>query len=170
MNQCGLALLDQFVHISSPGSSGGVLILISWFFFPLWPPDLRCAILAALPEEDAAIPLPTNRTQSIESQADDMVRYLERERQQRGLIFKKWIICRASSQMPSPVLNFDHDTRWLASYEPLTYQFRRTVVILPYAQPIPQGSPVVAEVCLMPRRRYISQIAGQCNGKFAVWK
>jgi hypothetical protein len=28
----------------------------------------------------------------------------------------------------------------------------------------------VAEVCLMPWRKYISQIVGQCDGKFTVWK
>jgi hypothetical protein len=149
---------------------GAVLILIFWIFFPLWPPDPRCAVLAVLPEEDAAIPIPTNCTQSIEAPGDEMTSYLEKERQQRGLIFKKWITCRSSSQMPNLVLNFEHDKRWLASYKPLSCQFRRTVVVLPYAQPIPEGSPVIAEICLMPRRKYILQIAGECNGKFAVGK
>jgi hypothetical protein len=99
-----------------------------------------------------------------------MTSYLENERQQRGLIFKTWIICTSSSQMPNLAPNFEHDQRWLPSYRPLAYQYRRRVVILPYAQPIPKGSPVIAEVCLMPRRKYILQFAGQCNGKFAVWK
>lgn len=58
----------------------------------------------------------------------------------------------------------------MPSYAPRTYQFRRTVIILPYAQSVPKGSTVVAEVCLMPWRRYVSQIAGQCAGKFAAWK
>ena len=145
---------------------GCVLIFIASFFVPLWPPDPRCATLTLLPEEDAAILLPTNCTQTTEAPVDDVVRYLVKERQQRGLIFKKWIICKPDSA----VINFDHDKRWLATYRPVAYQFRRTLVILPYAQPIPEKSPVVAEVCLMPRRKYLSQIVGQCNGRFAVWK
>jgi hypothetical protein len=149
---------------------GGVLILILLIFFPLWPPDPRCAALLALPEEDVVIRLPANCTLSADVPADDMVKYLENERKRRGLVFKKWITCKTSSQTPKAVFDFDHDPRWLPSYVPLTYQFRRIVVILPYARPIPEGSPVVAQVCLMPRRRYISQIAGECNGKFAVWK
>jgi hypothetical protein len=149
---------------------GSLLILVLWMFFPLWPPDPRCAAMLVLPEEDTAIPLPANCTLNAEAPSDDMVRYLENERKRRGLVFKKWITCKTSSQMPKAVFGFDQDSRWLSSYVPLTYQFRRTIVILPYARPIPEGSAVVAEVCLMPKRRYISQIAGECNGKFAVWK
>lgn len=143
---------------------GCVLILIATLFLRRWDP--RCGALAILPEEDASIPLPPNCTQSTEAPVDDMVKYLEEERQQRGLIFKKWIICKPLSA----AINFEDDKHWLASYRPLAYQFRRTVVILPYSQPIPKGSPVVAEICLMPRQKYFSQIAGQCGGKFAIWK
>jgi hypothetical protein len=63
-----------------------------------------------------------------------------------------------------------NDSHWLPSYVPGTYQFRRTVIIVPYAQPTPQRSPVIAEVCLMPWGKYFSQLAGQCNGKYKVWR
>jgi len=63
-----------------------------------------------------------------------------------------------------------HDDHWLPSYVPGTYEFRRTVIIVPYRQPAPQGSPVIAEICLMPWRRYVSQIIGQCDGKYSVWR
>jgi hypothetical protein len=128
-----------------------------------------CSFTGA-PENDVTIPLPANCIQTTEAQPDNMVKYLENERNRRGLTFKKWVICKTPSQTATPGFDFERDPRWLPSYFPGTYQFRRTVIILPYALPVPEGSPVVAEVCLMPRRRYLSQIAGQCDGKFAVWK
>jgi hypothetical protein len=101
---------------------------------------------------------------------DDTVKYLEKERTARGLIFKEWITCRKVGQFQGAGLAFMDDPHWLPSYVPGTYQYRRTVIIGPYAQPIPQGSPVVAAVCLKPWRQYLSQIAGQCDGKFSIWK
>lgn len=108
--------------------------------------------------------------QVTEVPPDNMVKYLENERNRRGLVFKKWITCKTASQTATPSFALEQDPRWLPSYVPGTCQFRRTVVILPHARPVPEGSPVVAEVCLMPRRRYVSEIAGQCDGKFSVWK
>jgi len=147
----------------------GVLALILFICFPSLP-DPKCAALLAHPENDVTIPLPANCIQTTKASADNMVKYLENERNRRGLIFKKWVICKTPSQTATPGFAFERDPRWLPSYVPGTYQFRRTVIILPHALPVPEGSPVVAEVCLMPRRRYVSQIAGQCDGKFAVWK
>ncbi len=146
----------------------GVLALILFICFPSLP-DPKCAALLAHPAIDVTIPLPANCIQTTEASADNMVKYLENERNRRGLIFKKWVICKTPSQTATPGLAFERDPRWLPSYVPGTYQFRRTVIIVPYALPVPEGSPVVAEVCLMPRRRYVSQIAGQCDGKFSVW-
>jgi hypothetical protein len=71
---------------------------------------------------------------------------------------------------PNIRLRFRARPPLVAQLRAKAYQFRRTVIILPYAQPVPKGSSVVAEVCLMPWRKYISQIVGQCNGKFTVWK
>lgn len=34
----------------------------------------------------------------------------------------------------------------------------------------PQSSPVVAEICLIARQGYVSQLAGQCDGKFSIWR
>jgi hypothetical protein len=145
----------------------GVLALILFIFFPSLP-DPKCVGLLARTESDVVIPLPANCTQATDVPPDDMVKYLENERNTRGLIFKKWITCKTPT--PTPGFAFERDPRWLPSYVPRTYQFRRTVIILPYAQPVPEGSSVVAEVCLMPWRKYVSQIAGQCDGKFTVWK
>jgi len=147
----------------------GVLALIVFVFFPTLP-DPMCAGLLAHPESDVTIPLPANCIQTTDVAIDNMVKYLESERKRRGLIFKQWITCKTRSQTANPGFPFERDQRWLPSYVPGTYQFRRTVVILPDAPPVPQGSPVVAEVCLMPWRRYVSQITGQCDGKFSVWK
>jgi hypothetical protein len=147
----------------------GVLALIVFAFFPTLP-DPMCAALLAHPESDVTIPLPVNCIQTTDVAIDNMVKYLESERKRRGLIFKQWITCKTPSQTANPSFPFERDPRWLPSYVPGTYQFRRTVVMLPYALPVPQGSPVVAEVCLMPWRKYVSQITGQCDGKFSVWK
>ncbi len=117
--------------------------------------------------EEAVISLPENCAVTPNVASDEMVKYLEKERIGRGLVFKQWITCQ---DLPRRGLAFLNDSHWLPSYVPSTYQLRRTVIIVPYAHPIPHGSPVVAEVCLMPWRRYIRQIAGQCNGKFSVWK
>jgi len=147
----------------------GTLIAVLWIFYPLLQ-DPRCAILLGRSIGEQSIPLPTNCVQTTEVQTDNMTSYLENEREKRGLTFKAWIICKPSNQTPKPGFGFVGDSRWLPSYVPNTYQFRRTVIILPYAQPVPEGSPVAAEVCVVPWRHYVSQIAGQCEGKFSVWK
>lgn len=141
----------------------GVLIL-----FPYSPvPDPTCASLVARSKEEVDISLPANCARSHNVASDKMVEYLERERKSRGLLFHEWITCK---ELPAGGFAFMNDPHWLPSYVPGTYQFRRTVIIVPYAQPIPRGSPVVAEVCLRPWREYVQQIAGQCDGKFSVWK
>jgi hypothetical protein len=151
--------------------AGGICVVLAlWFFFPLWPPDPRCAALVATSGQHVAVPLAPNCVEAETVPEDAMVRYLENERKQRGLIFKSWITCKPSNEMAASAFDFARDPRWLPSYRPLCYQYRRTIVILPYTEPIPQGSPVAAQVCLMPKRRYLAQIAGQCDGKFAVWK
>jgi hypothetical protein len=147
----------------------GLLAFILFMFFTSLP-DPKCAALLARPESDVHISIPANCIQTTDVPSDDMVKYLENERNTRGLIFKKWITCKTPNQTPTPGFAFERDPRWLPSYVPRAYQFRRTVIILPYAQPVPKGSSVVAEVCFMPWRRYVSQIAGQCAGKFTVWK
>jgi hypothetical protein len=147
----------------------GVLALILFIFLRSLQ-DLKCAALLVRPESDADVPIPVTCIQTTDVPPDEMVKYLETERNRRGLILKKWISCKTSNQTPTFAFAFERDPRWLPSYVPSAYQFRRTVIILPYAQPVPKGSSVVAEVCLMPWRKYISQIVGQCDGKFTVWK
>jgi len=97
-------------------------------------------------------------------------KYLENARKQRGLVFKAWITCKPSNQTQTTEFAFTHDAHWLPSYVPGAYQFRQTVILSGSAPPTAQESAVAGEVCLMPKRRYVSQIAGQCDGKFAVWK
>lgn len=130
-------------------------------------PDPMCASLLARSEKEVPMALPANCARIRNLDSDNMVRYLENERNRRGLVFKEWITCQ---EVPAGGFAFMNDPHWLPSYVPGTYQFRRTVIIVPYAQPAPQGSPVVAEVCLMPWRKYIRQIARQCDRKFSVWK
>src|SRR5208282_1451972 len=75
----------------------GALVLMVFTFFPALP-DPKCAALLVHPESDVAIPLPANCIQTSEVPPDDMVTYLEKERDGRGLIFKKWITCRTPNQ------------------------------------------------------------------------
>jgi hypothetical protein len=130
----------------------------------------RCGVLLAHSVSDVLIPLPAGCAQTASVPSDERMRYFENERSRRGLIFKSWVICQTQTQTSKLDVLYTHDPHWLPSYVPATYQFRRAVIILPYAQPVPEGSFVIAEVCLMPWRRYISQIAGECDSKFSVWK
>ena len=146
-----------------------LLVIFLWSSYPvlLHP---RCAPLLVRSGRDVTISLPADCVQTAQVPSDNMTTYFENERNRRGLILKSWVVCQTPSRAPTREFTFTRDSRWLPSYVPDTYQFRRTVIILPYAQPVPEGSSVVAEVCLMPWRRYISQIAGECDGKFSVWK
>jgi len=117
--------------------------------------------------EAVPIPVPRNCALTRNVAPDEMEQYLERERFARDLIFKEWITCPG---VPVAGLTFADDPRWLPSYSPGTFQFRRTVIIVPYARPIPQGSEVVAEVCVMPWRTYLRQIVWEHSGKFSLWK
>jgi len=117
--------------------------------------------------EAASIPVPANCALTGNVAPDAMEKYLERERLARNLIFKEWITCQG---VPGAGFTWADDPRWLPSYVPGTFQFRRTVIIVPYAQPVPRGSEVVAEVCVMPWRKYLRQIAWEYDGKFSVWK
>jgi hypothetical protein len=108
----------------------GVLALILFIFFPSLP-DPKCAALLARPESNVDISIPANCIQTTDVSSNDMVKYLENERNTRGLIFKKWITCKTPNQTATPGFAFEQDPRWLPSYVPRTYQFRRTVIILP---------------------------------------
>jgi hypothetical protein len=146
----------------------GVLAVVPLILFPSLP-DPTCAALLVRSESDVPILLPANcvRSRGVTAYNMDMVKYLEKERNGRGLVFKEWITC---TEVPAGGFAFMNDPHWLPSYVPGTYQFRRTVIIVPYAQPTPQGPPVIAEVCLMPWRKYVSQLAGQCDDKYKVWR
>ena len=146
------------------GAGGLAVVLLLLFPSVL---DPACAALLVRSESDVPIPPPANCARHPDVAMDDMVKYLEKERTSRGLIFREWITC---TEFPAAGFAFMDDARWLPSYVPGTYEFRRTVIIVPYGRPVPQGSPVVAEVCVLPWRKYVALIAGQCNGKFSVWK
>lgn len=134
--------------------------------FSLWL-DATCVAWMVHSEGEPQIPLPAGCSRVASVEPDSMVRHLEDERNRRGLLSLQWITCK---EPPKERLNFTNDPHWLPSYVPGTYQYRRTVIIVPYAQPIPEGSPIVGEICLMPWKKYIRQIAGECTGKYSVWK
>ena len=144
----------------------GALVPAALILFPSVPAT-TCAALLVRSDRGAPIALPANCYRTEGAVADDMVSSLEKERNSRGLIFKEWIVCR---EIPPGGFAFMNDPRWLPSYVPGTYQFRRTVIIVPTGPAAPQGSPVFAEVCRMPWRKYFSQVVRGFNGKYAVWR
>jgi hypothetical protein len=146
-----------------------VLVLGIWIFVPAIF-DPHCAALLMHSVSEVQISLPEQCTMATDVPADDMVRYLEAERVKGGLVFKAWVVCNVPAEAPKLQFAFEQDSHWLGSYVPGIDQFRRTAIVVPYARPIPSGSRIAAEVCLMPWRKYASQIAGQCHTKFAVWK
>src|ERR1700681_3547970 len=101
--------------------AGGALVLILLIFFSS-AVDPRCAPLLAHSDE-VVVPLPPNCTQTSVRPTGEMTNNLERERNQRDLILKSWIICKPSNSPPEISLLLDQDPRWLPSYVPGTYQF-----------------------------------------------
>jgi hypothetical protein len=95
----------------------GVLALILFIFLRSLQ-DLKCAALLVRPESDAVVPIPANCIQTTDVPPDEMVKYLETERNRRGLILKKWITCKTSNQTPTFAFAFERDPRWLPSYVP----------------------------------------------------
>ncbi len=95
----------------------GVVVLILFIFFPSLP-DPKCEALLVRSESDVAIPLPGNCMLTTDAAADQVVKYLENEQKQRGLVFKAWIHCNPSSQAQTAEFAFTHDPRWLPNYVP----------------------------------------------------
>jgi len=134
------------------------------------PVDTRCADILAHPENDVVIPLPENCTLATYAPMEQRAKNFEIERMHRGLTLKAWIICNPSSRTQSIQFAYTHDPRWMPSYVPGLYQLRQTVIISPDEIPPPRKPVIAGEVCLMPRERYLSQIYGQCDSKFELWK
>jgi hypothetical protein len=144
-----------------------VVCVLALGVFILLPSLPTFASVLAHSQQEVPIALPANCARIGNVGSDPLVKYLENERNTYGLTHTEWITC---SEAPLGGFAFMNDPHWLPSYVPGRYQFRRTVIIVPYAQPVSKGSPVVAEICLLPWGKYIRQIAGQCDGKFSVWK
>lgn len=144
-----------------------VLVAITVILFRLeYAPE--CAALLAPGE--APMLLPANCRERARPAADEWKKYFDSERNKRGLKHQAWISCASISDAQAWVKTIDGDGRWLPSYVPGTYQWRRIVILLPYGTRGSAGSDVIAEVCSVPWTRYIRQISGECNGKFSVWK
>ena len=149
----------------------GVLSVIgTWFYVSRPRPEPGCADLINDSNGTTAISLPPGWELRDTVPRDDRVQYLDSERKRRGLLFEKWIVVDGPTGTSPLGLPLEGDPRWLPSYVPRTYQFRRTVVVLPYGPAVLKSSPVEGEVCVMPERKYTSLISGQCDGKFSVWK
>jgi hypothetical protein len=148
----------------------GIVSAMIWIFFPaLLEPS--CAMLLFQSGEHVAIHLPSNCAERADLPIDATISYFEQERKSRGLVQHSWILCDGPLQPATEKITATLGRQWLATYKPSAFQYRRMVIIFPFAQPMPTGSSrIVGEICLVPWRHYVSQIAGECNGKFAIWK
>jgi hypothetical protein len=146
---------------------------------------LACAILGtgmvylALPERACwslmeegvpPIPLPADCSLADRSPVGASLESFKAERRERGIAHQSWIECNSVAGVKGWPTSLNMDRRWLPSYVAGTYQWRRIVVVLAQVPSAPQGAQVIAEVCRMPWWKYIRQIRGECDGKFAVWK
>jgi hypothetical protein len=145
----------------------GAILTIAVFPFP---PFVERGCSSLLEQRDAPMFLPTDCTLTEKAPTGDALGRLEAERRKRGLSHQSWIECASAVGAQEWVRAMEADRRWLPSYVPGTYQWRRTIVVLAGRSANSVGPQVVAEVCGMPRWPYIQQIRGECDGKFAVWK
>jgi hypothetical protein len=145
----------------------GAILTITVFLFT---PRVESGCSSLLEQRDAPMFLPTDCTITERAPTGDTLGRLEAERSKRGLSHQGWIECASPLGAREWIRAMEADRRWLPSYVPGTYQWRRTIVVWGGGSRNSVGPRVVAEVCVMPRWRYIQQIRGECDGKFAVWK
>jgi hypothetical protein len=149
---------------------GTILTIAVFLFTLLLTPGLERGCRSLLEQRDAPVFLPTDCTLTERAPSGDALGRLVAERSKRGLSHQSWIACASPVGAQEWVRAMEADRRWLPSYVPGTYQWRRTIVVLGGRSQVSVEPQVIAEVCVMPRWRYIRQIRGECDGKFAVWK
>ncbi len=132
--------------------------------------EYRCVSLLVSSMKNVDVPVPEGCSPSQTVPHDSTVEYLENERRNRGLAFESWITCSPLKQDHVRDFGILRDPRWLPSYQGQAYQFRRVVIIFPYAPSSPATSTVVAEVASVPWFRYISQVRKDCEKKFSAWR
>jgi hypothetical protein len=117
-----------------------IVTLLAFAALMLFPslPDPTCASVMVRTATKPRITIPANCVASRSVVPDAMVSYLEQERIRRGLLPDGWITC---TERPAEPFSFTDDPHWLPSYVPGAYQFRRTVIIVPYVPSAPKGSP-----------------------------
>jgi hypothetical protein len=123
-----------------------------------------------LTQSEAPMMLPPGCKVTVGAHAERGLENFDAERRTRGLEHESWIECASAADGQAWLGGLEANRRWLPSYVPGTYQWRRTVIVVSHASSNFPETHVIAEVCFMPRWRYIQQIRGQCDGKFAVWK
>jgi hypothetical protein len=145
----------------------GAILTMAVFLFP---PFVERDCSSLLEQRDVPMFLPTDCTLTAKASAGEALGRFEAERRKRGLNHQGWIECASAVGAQEWVRAIEADRRWFPSYVPGTYQWRRTIVVLGGRSRNSVGPQVIAEVCVMTRRRYLQQIRGECDGKFAVWK
>jgi hypothetical protein len=108
-------------------------------------PERACWSL--LGEGVAPIPLPVDCTVTGRPPTGQSLGSFEEERRVRGLNHQSWIACAGTQEW---VRAISTDRRWLPSYVPGTYQWRRTVIVLARAPSDSAGPQAIAEICLVP--------------------
>jgi hypothetical protein len=143
----------------------GFLLAAVWYFWPV----ISSPECAPLMFRNSSVEIPPGCSEVANVGDDSLKVQFAREREQRGVVFRKWIVCKVADSIEGPTLAFTRNRRWMETYVPTAFQFRRTAVIfLPGS--VNGRSDVFAEVCEMPWRRYAQLVSGECHGKFAAWE
>jgi len=86
----------------------GVLASILFIFFPSLL-DPKCTAILGARRKRCGYFYSCEYLQTTDVPSDDMVQYLANERSTRGLIFKKWIVCKTPNQTATPGFAFEQD-------------------------------------------------------------
>lgn len=144
-----------------------LLVVILLLLAPFW----KCRGLIVsdlLPFRDVQFPVPSDCVPVSEAPPASVLEFMEKRRTSERLDLVKVATCRTHQSVEAVWQRINDDHRWLPSYLPGPYQYRRFVV-LPATFETPNGTEVVVELCTKSRWRYYEQIVGDCE-KFAVWK
>jgi len=144
-----------------------LLVVTVLLLAPFW----KCRSLIAsdfLPSSTVEFPVPLDCINVSDAPPPGVLKFMEKRRTLERLSLVSVTTCRTHQSAEAVWKGIDDEHRWLPSYLPGPYQYRRYVAI-PATLNTPNGTLVVVELCKRSRWRYYEQIAGDC-GKFAIWK
>jgi hypothetical protein len=152
-------------------SVGKILIVSSILGVVLLAAFSTCGSLIALdllPLGDVQFPVPVDCTNVSDAPPAAVLDFMEKRRTLEGLSLVRVITCKTHQSSAAVEEGIDNDHRWLPSYVPGPYQYRRYVAVPAVLETL-NGTLVVVELCKKSRRRYYRQIVGNCE-KYSIWR